>query len=150
MSTSTDEAVTKDLVETLEDGEKGFAQGAEKLEESDVPELAVTFREFSAQRATFSADLRRLAAAYGDKIDESGSAAAALHRGWMSLKDALTGSDPKGVLDAAEQGEDHAVKEYRKALDQDISPELRAVVERQSAEVAAAHDRVKALRDAHR
>jgi uncharacterized protein (TIGR02284 family) len=149
MSTSTDEAVTKDLVETLEDGEKGFAQGAEKLEETDAPELARTFREFSGQRATFSAELRGLAADYGDKIDESGSAAAALHRGWMSLKDALTGSDPKGVLDAAEQGEDHAVKAYRKALDEDISAELRAVVERQSAEVKAAHDRVKSLRDAH-
>jgi uncharacterized protein (TIGR02284 family) len=149
MSKSTDEAVTEDLVQTLEDGEKGFAQGADKLEETDAPELARTFREFSAQRASFSAELRSLAADYGDKVDESGTAAAALHRGWMSLKDALSGSDPKGVLDAAEQGEDHAVKEYRKALDADISPTLRAVVERQSADVKAAHDRVKALRDAH-
>lgn len=149
MSTSTDETVTKDLVKTLEDGEKGFAQGAEKLEETDAPDLARTFREFSAQRASFSAELRGLAADYGDKIDESGSAAAAVHRGWMSLKDALSGSDPKGVLDAAEQGEDHAVKEYRKALDADISAELRSVVQRQSTEVKAAHDRVKALRDAH-
>ncbi len=147
---STDEEVTKELVETLEDGEKGFAKGAEKLDESDAPELAAAFRQFSAQRATFSAELRALAGAYGDHVEESGTAAAALHRGWMSLKDALTGSDPKGVLDAAEQGEDHAVKEYRKALDADISAGLREVVQRQSVDVKAAHDKVRSMRDAHK
>ena len=67
----------------------------------------------------------------------------------MSLKDALTGSDPKGVLDAAEQGEDHAVKTYKKALDADISDGLRSVVQRQSIDVKSAHDKVRSLRDSH-
>ena len=49
----------------------------------------------------------------------------------MSVKDALSGSDPSDVLDAAEQGEDHAVKQYEKALEPDISPALRALVARQ-------------------
>ena len=145
---STDEDVTKDLIETLEDGEGGYAKGAEKLADSDTPELAAQFREFSQQRARFSSELRAMAQNYGDHIVESGSVAAAIHRGWMGLKDALAGSDPKGVLDAAEQGEDHAVKEYDKALASDISPALRAVVERQRADVKAAHDTVRSLRDA--
>ena len=105
-----------------------------------------TFRRLSDQRAQFSHQLRTMANAYGDQVDEDGSAAAALHRGWMSLKDALSGSDPDGVLDAAEQGEDHAVKEYQKALAADISIELRAVIERQYVDVKAAHDEVRALR----
>lgn len=146
---SVDEAVTKDLTETLEDGREGFAKGAEKLDASDAPELAATFRQLSEQRATFSSELRGIARAYGDHIDESGSVAATFHRGWMSLKDALEGSSPHGVLAAAEQGEDHAVKEYKKALDSDISPDLRAIVERQGADVKAAHDQVRSLRDAH-
>ena len=70
-----------------------------------------------------------------------------LHRGWMSLKDALAGSDPDGVLEAAEQGEDHAVGEYDKALKAEISQPLRVVVERQAAEVKRGHDEVKALRN---
>lgn len=145
---STDEAVTKDLIETLEDGKEGFAKGAEKLDSTDSPELATTFRQLSEQRARFSTELREMAKDYGDKITESGSVVASLHRGWMSLKDALAGSDSSGVLDAAEQGEDHAVKEYRKALDNsDISQGLRTVVERQYGEVQAAHDQVRALRD---
>jgi uncharacterized protein (TIGR02284 family) len=146
---STDKKVTKDLMQTLEDGRKGFAEAADKLTETDRPEIASTFRTLSAQRNTFYAELEQLAANYGDDdLDESGSLAAAVHRGWMSLKDALTGSDPKGVLDVSEQGEDHAVKEYEKALDEDISPDLRNVVQRQFADVKAAHDQVRGLRDA--
>ena len=88
-----------------------------------------------------------MADAYGDEIRESGSLAGTLHRGWMSLKDALAGSSPEGVLDAAEQGEDHAVKEYEKALQSDISPELRDLVARQATAVRAAHDEVRSFRD---
>jgi uncharacterized protein (TIGR02284 family) len=146
---STDEAVTKDLIETLEDGKQGFAKGADKLEGDEAAEIAATFRQLSDQRARFSEELQAMAAGYGDHVEESGTVAGALHRGWMSLKDVVAGSDPKGVLDAAEQGEDHAVKEYEKALGEDISAGLRTVVERQLTAVQAAHDQVRALRDAH-
>lgn len=144
---SVDESVTKDLVEILEDGKDGFAKGADKVAE-DAPEVAAKFREFSAQRDRFATELRGLAKNYGDEVHESGSAAGTVHRGWMALKDALSGSDASGVLDAAEQGEDHAVRAYKKALDGELSDSLRAVVARQAAEVKAAHDVVKAMRDA--
>jgi uncharacterized protein (TIGR02284 family) len=145
---STDEDVTKELIETLEDGREGFAQGADKLAKDDEPELAATFRRFSEQRASFSAELRELAKDYGDSIKESGTFAATLHRGWMSLKDAVAGSDPKGVLSAAAQGEDHAVKEYEKGLQQDISAGLRTVAERQLTAVRAAQQEIRSLSDA--
>jgi uncharacterized protein (TIGR02284 family) len=143
---SNDASVTKDLLQTLEDGRAGYEKGAEKLDSTDAPELAPTFRKYRDQRAAFAIELRSLAQQYGDQLDESGSVAGTLHRSWLSLKDALSGSKPDGVLDAAEQGEDHAVSEYEKALDEDISPELRAVVQRQLTEIRAAHDDVKALR----
>lgn len=145
---SEDRQVTKDLIETLEDGRQGFASAAEKLADTDRADLAPKFRELGEQRAGFAAELETIAAQYGDDIDESGSAAAAVHRGWMALKDALAGSDPDGVLDAAEQGEDHAISEYEDALAKDISERLRAVIQRQFTAVQAAHDEVKRLRDA--
>ncbi len=145
---STDAAITKDLIQTLEDGKEGFAKGADKLADSDRPELAAAFRANSEQRDRFVSELQELAKSHGDQIDDSGTVVGTLHRGWMTLKDALSGSGPDGVLDAASQGEDHAVKEYEKAIAADISPELRTVVERQLADVRAAHDQVKALRDA--
>ena len=146
---STDAKVTKDLLETLEDGRKGFAEAAEKLADGDGAALEPRFREFSEQRASMAAELEVLAAKYGDHLDEDGSVAAAIHRGWMALKDMVKGSSPKGVLDAAEQGEDHAVKEYKKALDEDISVELADVVRRQLVQITATHDEVKRLRDLH-
>lgn len=145
---STDRRVTKDIIETLEDGKDGFARAADKLAESDRPDLSTKMRTLSDQRARFSAELEKMAANYGDDIDEDGSVAGAIHRGWMAVKDAIAGSDPDGVLDAAEQGEDHAVSEYQDALSKDISPDLRTVLERQFADVKQAHDEVKALRDA--
>ena len=144
---STDAKVTKDLMETLEDGRKGFAAAAEKLADGDGAGLAPRLREFSEQRAKMYAELEVLAAKYGDDLDEDGSVGAAIHRGWMSLKDAVTGSSPKSILDAAEQGEDHAVKEYDKALEKDLSAELAEVVRRQLVEITSTHDEVKRLRD---
>ena len=145
---SNDAKVSKNIVEVLEDGKKGFDHAADKLAESNRVDLAPMFREFSEQRAGFAAELTTMAAAYGDEIDEHGSVKGTIHRGWMAVKDALSGSDPDGILDAAEQGEDHAVDSYKKALDEDISPELKDVLRRQMGTVQATHDQVKALRNA--
>ena len=142
---SDDEKVAKDLVETLKDGERGFASAAEKLRDSDHPAWATTLQGLSEQRAGFRREIVALGDAYGDDVDESGSAVAALHRGWISLKDALTGDDAGSVLGAAVTGEDHAVSEYEKALEQDLSAGFREVVSRQHAAIVAARDEVKAL-----
>ena len=85
---------------------------------------------------------------YGDDVDESGSVAATVHRGWIALKDALTGDDASGVLGAAVTGEDHAVSEYEKALEEDdLSDGFRAVVQQQHAAIVTARDEVKALQN---
>jgi uncharacterized protein (TIGR02284 family) len=145
---SVDEDVTRELLETLKDGEEGFAQAAARLASSDRPELAERFRQLASERAKLINELTGLAAQYGDHVsDESGTMTAKLHRGWMAVKDAISGSDPAGVLGAAEQGEDHAVSEYEDALKANLSPELRSVVERQYADVKSTHDLVRNLRD---
>ena len=143
---SNDESITKDLVQVAEDGKVGYAKAADELASSDRPELAATFRQFSEQRAGFSAELRKLAGAYGDDVDEGSSAAAALHRGWMHVKDAVTGAGPESVLKTAGGGEEHAIKEYEKALAEEPSIDLRTVVERQLAEIRTAKGTVDALR----
>ena len=65
----------------------------------------------------------------------------------MAIKDALSGSSAEGVLDAAEQGEDHAKSSYEDALKEDVSAELAAVIRRQHEGVCAGHDEVRSLRD---
>ncbi len=145
---SADEKVAKELVETLKDGEKGYAQSAEKLRDGEHAEWATTMQRLSEQRAQFRREIVGLGHEYGDDVDESGSALAALHRGWMSLKDALTGDDASGVLGAAVSGEDHAVTEYEKGLKEDLSDGFRDVVQRQHAEIVSAREELKALQNA--
>lgn len=142
---SADEKVAKELVETLKDGERGYASSAEKLRDSDRAEWAATMQRLSEQRAGFRREIVEMGHEYGDDVDKSGSATAAVHRGWIALKDALTGDDAGSVLGAAVTGEDHAVSEYEKALEMDLSDGFRQVVSRQHAAVVAARDEVKAL-----
>ncbi|SEC94061.1 conserved hypothetical protein [Nocardioides exalbidus] len=145
---SDDAKAAKELVETLKDGERGFADAAEKLGDGEHSAWATTLARLSEQRAGFWREIVDLGHDYGDDVDESGSVAAAVHRGWISLKDALTGDDADAVLKAVSTGEDHAVSEYEDALKMDLSAGFREVVVRQQAAVVAARDEVAALRSA--
>ncbi|NYE38825.1 uncharacterized protein (TIGR02284 family) [Nocardioides cavernae] len=145
---SDDAKAAKELVETLKDGERGFAEAAEKLRDGEHPEWATTLQRLSEQRAGFWREIVDMGHAYGDDVDESGTVAAAVHRGWIALKDALTGDDAEAVLKAAVTGEDHAVSEYDDAVEMDLSAGFREVVVRQRAAVVAARDEVKALQAA--
>jgi uncharacterized protein (TIGR02284 family) len=74
-----------------------------------------------------------------------GSVAATLHRGWINIRSAVAGQDDGAVVSECERGEDAAVSAYRDALDEDLPANIRAVVERQYAEVKQAHDRIRSL-----
>ena len=139
--------VIEDLVETLEDGKKGFAEAAERLADAGRGDLADKFREYSRQREQFSAELREVGASHGDFIEEAGSVGGAMHRAWINFKDAVSMESAEAVLGAAETGEDHAVAEYNDALEKDLAPDVRTVVARQAQAVKAAHDEVRRLRD---
>lgn len=142
---STDERVASQLAKTLANGREGYEKAAEKVGASGHAEVVTRFREFAAQRAEMGAELEQIAAAYGDDVESRATVPGALHRGWMALKDALTGDDLAAVVSTAEQGEDHALEEYRDAIGADISPEFRTVLQRQMNMVQSAHDYVRAL-----
>jgi uncharacterized protein (TIGR02284 family) len=150
MELSKTTTVLDHLNETLEDGREGFTQAAEKLEKDGHGQIAAKMREFATQREELSRELAGIAAANGIAFETGdGTAAGALHRGWMSMKDALTGSDPHAILAAAERGEDHAVAQYREALNEDLPAPIRTVVSQQATAVKTAHDQVRDLRDAN-
>jgi uncharacterized protein (TIGR02284 family) len=139
--------VVKDLIQTLEDGCKGFDEAARKLRDDGHADLAEKMSSYSEQRRQFSDELKSVARTSNYDIGDEGSFAGALHRGWMALKDALTGDDAHAILAAAESGEDHAVSQFEDALAADLPAEVRAVIVRQASGVRSAHDAVKAMRD---
>ena len=133
-------------IETLKDGQEGFKQAAESVKD---PQLKSLFSEYSQQRARFAVELRSKAQRPDERDSKiSGSAAGALHRGWINLKSAITQGDDHAILAECERGEDSAVEEFRKALNDGLSAPVQEIVSRQYAEIKQAHDRVKQLRDA--
>ncbi len=139
-------SVLNNLIETLKDGQEGFKQAAESVSNLSLKSL---FRGYSDQRSRFATALQSEARQHGETEPEtSSSATGALHRGWINLKSAITGGDEHAILAECERGEDSAVAEYKKALDDGLSPSAQELVSSQFAEVKAAHDRIRNLRDA--
>jgi len=134
------------LIETLKDGEQGFKQAAEAVKE---PQLKSLFRDYSQQRSRFANELQTQARSLGEtEPEKTSSAAGAMHRAWINLKSVATSGDDKAILAECERGEDSAVNEYKKAMEDDLSSSLREILSRQYREIESAHDRVKHLRDA--
>ena len=136
------------LIETLKDGQKGFKEAADAVSDSQLKSL---FTEYSQQRARFATELQTEARTFGEAEPETGgSAAGAMHRGWINLKSAITSNDESAVLAECERGEDSAVEAFEKAMRSDLPAPVRGVVSRQYTEIKSAHDRVKNLRDSAR
>ncbi len=134
---STDKKVTKKLMQVLQDGKEGYEKAAERVAEAK-PDAAAAFRDAASERASMYAELDRIAATYGDDLEEDSGVIAAIHRGWMSLKDALTQDDAAAVVNSAKTGEDYAIEQYEEALNDDVSDEFRPVLQRQLAAIKAA------------
>src|SRR5207248_3901662 len=95
-----------DLIETLKDGQEGFRQAAEAVEDL---KLKSVFNEYSLQRARFAGELQSQAVALGEsKPEDSSSAAGAMHRAWINLKSAIAKRDDHAILAECERGEDSA------------------------------------------
>jgi uncharacterized protein (TIGR02284 family) len=139
-------SVLDELIETLKDGQQGYRQAAEAVKDAKLKSL---FRDYSDQRSRFVTALQTEARKFGDdKPEDDSSTAGALHRGWIDLKSAVTGGDQHAILAECERGEDSAVEEFQKAVQDDLPPALQEVVSRQYGEIKAAHDRIRDLRDA--
>lgn len=131
------------LIETCRDGQNGFADAAEHIQN---PQIKTFCLEQSRTRAQFVGELQQEVKGLGGDPENTGSAAAAMHRAWIDLKSALGGGD-HAILAACESGEDSAVKEFDKALKEQLPAPVRTVVERQRQNIKQAHDLVKSMRD---
>jgi uncharacterized protein (TIGR02284 family) len=141
------ESQLNELIETSKDGENGFRKAAEDTRDST---LRAFFTQGAQRCAEGARELQDLVRSLGGDPERTGSTAAAMHRGWMNVKEAVTGRDDKAILDEVERGEDYAKQAYRKAIEQPLPANVKAVVERQYQGVLANHDKVKALRERYR
>ena len=140
------ESTLNELIETSKDGENGFRKAAQ---DARNPELKSLFSTCATRCADGAKELQQAVRASGGDPEKTGSVAAAIHRGWINVKEALTTRDDKAILEECERGEDYAKAQYKKALEQDLPANVRAIVQRQYQGVVANHDKVRALRDTY-
>ena len=139
--------VLNDLIQTCEDGQKGFRDAAGKIEDEELKALFLTY---SSQRSQFADELTT---ATRDEEDEGAQdcsiVSGPLHQGWMKLKAAIAGNNQQTILAECERGEDDAVSAYQRTLDTaELSANVRGIIERQFKEIKKARERVRQARHA--
>src|ERR1700692_3461427 len=137
-------AVLKEVVNALQDSQKGFADIGEQLKDETLKRY---FLAESLKRASFHGDLEtELHHAGVHDIHETGTTAGALHRIWGDLKAKVLRGDHE-LLVTAEQGEDAAKKTYASALEQPLPAPIQQLLTNQQAHIFAAHDFIRSHRD---
>jgi uncharacterized protein (TIGR02284 family) len=144
MSIETTVDKLNDLIEVSKDGERGFRASAERVSD---PETRQSLLRHAAECADAATELRALALPLGGPVANGGSAAGALHRGWIALKGALAGYSDLQILEEVERGEDVALQRYAQALQADLLVEVRAVIQRQFAGLQRNHAQIRTLRE---
>jgi uncharacterized protein (TIGR02284 family) len=145
MATDNDDVISvlNDLIETCEDGVRGFHTAADAVED---PQARSVFNTRADYIARSEADLRALVRRLGGDPEHHGSVSGAVHRGWINLKAAVTGKDDEAIIAECERGEDAAVERYEDALEQDLPPDVRSLVDRQYRGTLQNRERVRQLR----
>jgi uncharacterized protein (TIGR02284 family) len=134
------------LVRICNASERGFNLAAENVKNRG---LLVIFRGYAQERGQYGEQLGELVREHGGRPAEGSGALAALHRGWITIKAAMTIGQlqtEKVVLDEVSRGERAAREAYRSALGQSLPEPIRNVIEEQYAGVEAIGDRVEKLR----
>ncbi len=132
------------LIETSKDGEYGFKTSAEHVSSDS---LRQTFEQCAQECRQAAQELQAAVREHGGSAEDGGSATGAMHRGWVAVKGTITGHSDLAMLESCEKGEDTALERYRDALEEDLPPNPRALVERQYEGVKRHHAMIRQLRD---
>lgn len=137
-----------DLVLINNDRVEGYQKAIDELKPEDA-DLRSVFQEKVNQSAQFRDELAPVVARSGEEIAQGTMVSGKIYRAWMDVKAFFSGNNRRAILENCEFGEDAALRAYEEALkDEHLTPEQRAMVIRQQAEIKVSHDQIKAMRDA--
>jgi len=134
------------LIRTCIDGQKGFQGASQNVTDLNLKRL---FESYAQQRIEYAAELQQEFGQLGEEPTDTGHASAALHRGVMDVKAAISGGDEGTIISECESGEDLAVQAYESALRTTLPEDLRNLVERQFLGIKEARDQLRSLERAH-
>lgn len=140
-----------DLVEINKTATKGYQEAAEGVTN---PQLKSELSRLSQQRAQFASELTQQASRLGitsmkDTTVEGAltDAAAAVHRGWINIKSAVTGQNDSAILGECETGDAIALKAYETALQaNDLPADAKNVIQQQHGQILEAKNKITQLK----
>lgn len=139
-----------DLIQIHNDRTVGYERALKDLKDEDT-ELRNVFTNMVNESHQFKMELATEVAALGGEIETGTTLSGKIHRAWMSMIDSFSSKTAKSVLENCEFGEDATLKAYEAALNDDTLPSyVREIISRQQTVMQAAHDKIKALRDAEK
>ncbi len=143
-SSNHDVTVLNSLITTTIDSANGFDEAADDARAARFQSM---FREHAQDRRACVTKLQQAVREMGGTPQDDGSLKAAAHRGWLNLKDALTGESDKQIVEEVERGEDYIKEKFEAALkDDQLSPQARTVVQDVYGSVQRGHERARQLK----
>ncbi len=136
----------QELIHINVDSRNTFQELADGTTNSSV---AIMFRELASERNRNVAELESLLNFNETKAEETGSFAGAAHRLLISLR-ATLGAGTTTMLNEAEAAEESIQRKYEEVLKREPGSAVSDILHRQFGGIRAAHQRVRAIRDAHR
>ncbi|MFC0515357.1 DUF892 family protein [Mucilaginibacter angelicae] len=139
--------VINDLIKINNDRAAGFEKAGKDLKD-DESGLITVFSKLAGESRQNVAELTGIANRFGEPV-EGTSTSGDLHRAWINIKSAFTGSDLAAILNECERGEDAAKSAYQDALDpeNELAPELEQILQTQQQGIMEGHNLIKSLRD---
>lgn len=134
----------KDLIETLRDGERGFALAVRDNREPGVEDVLREGEESCRAAAIALQDQVRL---LGGAESESATAKPPVYRGWINFKAVPISRGTKLILEECERGGDYARGRYEAARSLELPESLRMLLERQYQGLIAIQSRLRLLRN---
>ncbi|HTH30982.1 MAG TPA: PA2169 family four-helix-bundle protein [Lacibacter sp.] len=135
-----------DLVEINNDRIEGYEKAGSYLEAEDE-DLRSLFNDMAAQSRQFIGELQF----YLEDADQGTTIRGKFYRAWMDVKNTLSSNDRKSALESCEFGEDAALRAYGSALQEDdLSSDVRSLLEKQMRSIKDSHDRIRSLRDSEK
>ncbi len=132
-----DYTALKEVIGICRDAEQGFRGAANAVK---TPALRTLFETYSAERANFANALIQAGSSLGLQVEDSLGIEGTFHAGWMALKGALSGHNEHQILVETARGEEMSLERYRSALSMNLSDQIRAMLQDQSAQIQQARD----------
>jgi uncharacterized protein (TIGR02284 family) len=138
MAERTEREVLHHLIEICRDGERGYRAAAEHATDNELKRILT---ELAEERRGFADELTPHLYRLGGLAD-GGSNAAALHRGWMTVRGWMPHHDHQIIVET-ERGDSVALEAYEEALNGMLPPTVTGIVEAQRERIRSGAERVR-------